>query len=244
MGDNAVTSVPKYQAADVLTAANLNITNSGIPVFSGTATRDAAFGGSGEKTLAEGQFAFLEDSNTTQYYDGAAWQTVGITPGLVCVKAETAFSSVASFTADSVFSSSYTNYRILLRVEQSADVHVTMVLRAATVDATSNYFVQRNLFDNTATNGLRISSTASANVVYPNNSAQVSSAAIELFGPQLAAATQFTSYVSNNYATNVINTFLVGGVHSTATAYDGIKFAVASGTMTGTYTIYAYSKTV
>jgi hypothetical protein len=45
-------------------------------VFSGTATRDDAFGGSGEKTLAEGQFAFLEDSNSTQFYDGAAWQSV------------------------------------------------------------------------------------------------------------------------------------------------------------------------
>jgi hypothetical protein len=43
-------------------------------------TRDAAFGGAGEKTLAEGQFAFLEDSNTTQYYDGAAWQPVGASP--------------------------------------------------------------------------------------------------------------------------------------------------------------------
>jgi hypothetical protein len=244
MGANAVTTVPVYTAGEVLTAADMNITNSGIPVFASTVERDAAFGGTGEKTLAEGQFAYLETGNVTQYYDGAAWQPVGVTPGLVCVKAETAFSAVANFTADGVFTSSYTNYRILLRVEQSNDVHVTMVLRAATVDATSNYFIQRNLFDNTSTNGLRISSTASANVVYPNNSAQVSSAALELFGPQLAAATQFTSYVSNNYATNVINTFLVGGVHSTATAYDGIKFAVATGTMTGTYTIYAYSKTV
>jgi hypothetical protein len=73
MGDNAVTSVPVYQAADVLTAANLNITNSGIPVFSGTATRDAAFGGSGEKVLAEGQFAYLEDSDITQFYSGSSW---------------------------------------------------------------------------------------------------------------------------------------------------------------------------
>jgi len=61
----------------------MNITNSGIPVFATTVTRDAAFGGTGEKTLAEGQFAYLEDTNTTQYYDGAAWQSVGVSPGLV-----------------------------------------------------------------------------------------------------------------------------------------------------------------
>jgi len=80
MGANAVTTVPVYTAGEVLTAADMNITNSGIPVFATSVTRDAAFGGAGEKTLAEGQFAYLEDSNTTQYYDGAAWQSVAITP--------------------------------------------------------------------------------------------------------------------------------------------------------------------
>ena len=76
MGANAVTTVPVYTAGEVLTAADMNITNSGIPVFATSVTRDAAFGGSGEKTLAEGQFAYLEDTNTTQYYDGAAWVAV------------------------------------------------------------------------------------------------------------------------------------------------------------------------
>ena len=76
MGANAVTTVPVYVSGEVLTAADLNITNSGIPVFATTVTRDAAFGGAGEKTLAEGQFAYIEATNTTQYYDGAAWQSV------------------------------------------------------------------------------------------------------------------------------------------------------------------------
>jgi hypothetical protein len=79
MGANAVTTVPVYTAGEVLTAADLNITNSGIPVFAGTTERDAAFGGTGEKTLAEGQFAYLESTNAVQYYDGAAWQSVGPT---------------------------------------------------------------------------------------------------------------------------------------------------------------------
>jgi hypothetical protein len=57
MGANAVTTVPVYTAGEVLTAADLNITNSGIPVFADSTARDAAFGGTGEKTLAEGQFA-------------------------------------------------------------------------------------------------------------------------------------------------------------------------------------------
>jgi hypothetical protein len=46
-------------------------------VFADTSARDAAFGGAGEKTLAEGQLCYLEDTNKVQYYDGAAWANLG-----------------------------------------------------------------------------------------------------------------------------------------------------------------------
>ncbi len=73
MGVNATTFVPAYVAGEILTAADLTVTNSGIPVFATTTTRDAAFGGTGEKVLAEGQYAYTEDTNTLWVYDGAAW---------------------------------------------------------------------------------------------------------------------------------------------------------------------------
>jgi hypothetical protein len=76
MGLNAQTSVPVFTAGQVLTAQQQKEINTGIPVFATTVTRDAAFGGTGEKTLAEGQFAYIEATDTTQYYDGAAWQSV------------------------------------------------------------------------------------------------------------------------------------------------------------------------
>jgi hypothetical protein len=97
MGANAVTTVPVYVAGEVLTAADLNITNSGIPVFASSVERDAAFGGTGEKTLAEGQYAFLEDTNATQFYDGATWQS--ISGGVVQVKSTVL--TTATFTTTS-----------------------------------------------------------------------------------------------------------------------------------------------
>jgi hypothetical protein len=87
MGANAQTKVPTFAIAEVLTAANTNLLSNGIPVFSGTATRNDAFGGSGEKTLAEGQFAYLEDSNSTQFFDGSSWQPVAA--GVLQVKSTT-----------------------------------------------------------------------------------------------------------------------------------------------------------
>lgn len=77
MGANATTSVPGYVSGEVLTAARLNVTNSGAPVFADSSARDAAFGGTGEKTLAEGQLCYLEDTNEVQFYDGSSWTKLG-----------------------------------------------------------------------------------------------------------------------------------------------------------------------
>jgi len=76
MGANAQTSVPAFTAGQVLTAAQMTQVNTGIPVFASSTERDAAFGGTGEKTLAEGQMAYLEDTNATQYYDGSSWAAI------------------------------------------------------------------------------------------------------------------------------------------------------------------------
>lgn len=74
MGANAQTSVPTFTAGDVLTAANMNISaRTGVPVFADTTARDAGFGGTGEKTLAEGQTCYLESTNAFQVYDGTNW---------------------------------------------------------------------------------------------------------------------------------------------------------------------------
>jgi len=103
MGINAQTSVPKFTSGDVLTAANTNLLTNAPPVFSGTATRDAAFGGAGEKTLAEGQLCYLEDSNIVQYYDGAAWATVGPSTASGVVQVKNAGKATAFSTTSGTF---------------------------------------------------------------------------------------------------------------------------------------------
>ena len=74
---NTQVKVPLFAAAEVLTAANMNISaGTGIPVFATTVTRDAGFGGAGEKLLAEGQFAYIEADDTLYFYDGSVWAEV------------------------------------------------------------------------------------------------------------------------------------------------------------------------
>ena len=80
MGANAQTTVPTFIASQVLTAADMNLSaRTGVPVFATTVTRDAGFGRTGEKTLAQGQLCYLESTNVVQYYDGSNWATLGPT---------------------------------------------------------------------------------------------------------------------------------------------------------------------
>ena len=64
-----------FVSGDVLTAAQVNtyLMEQSIMRFADVATRDAAFGGVGELTLASGMFAITVDTMTLWVYDGSAW---------------------------------------------------------------------------------------------------------------------------------------------------------------------------
>ena len=246
MGANAVTTVPVYVAGEVLTAADLNITNSGIPVFATTVTRDAAFGGTGEKTLAEGQFAYIEATNTTQYYDGAVWQSVGTTPGLVCVKAETAFTTVASITVDNVFTSSYTDYILKFRATASAANALYFQLRVGGVTNTTNWVWQSLEANNTTVSATTASAQSQFRAGNFENDISNLSSQLNIYSPAEAVVTTVYGdniYTSGTSTTNMVN-WKSSGYNNNATAFDGFVLSISAGTISGVYSVYGYSKTV
>jgi hypothetical protein len=243
MGVNAQIEVPAFTAGQVLTAAEMTQINTGIPVFATTVTRDAAFGGAGEKVLAEGQFAYIEATNTTQYYDGAAWQAVSSGQGLTVVKAETAFSAVGTITVDNIFTSSYTNYKIMMTYTSATGANQDIQLRVGGVTATAaNYSYQNNQGNGTSITGSR--TTAASFSVGAANGAFNSSCNIDLYSPFVATGTVISSqiaYSAGAYTTPIITDFR--GAHSVATAYDGFILTM-TGTCTGSYTVYGYGKSL
>ena len=76
MGANAQTTVPTFVASQVLTAAQVNQINTGVPVFADSTARTAAFGGSGEKVLAQGQLSYLESDGKIYVYSGTGWVSI------------------------------------------------------------------------------------------------------------------------------------------------------------------------
>ena len=142
MGANAQTTVPTFTASQVLTAAQVNQINTGIPVFATTTTRDAAFGGTGEKTLAQGQLCYIEATDKVQFYNGTAWANLGSVTNVA------AFTASGTWTVPAGVTYAVAHIRAGGGSTGSASVNVggtsSVAFASGTISATGGNGQQRN----------------------------------------------------------------------------------------------------
>jgi len=243
MGANAQTSVPAFTSGQVLTAAQVTQTNTGIPVFAGTTERDAAFGGTGEKTLAEGQFAYIEATNTTQYYDGVAWQSVGVTPGLTLVATGTA-SAAASVTVNTCFTSTYDEYLLVVDMTGSTLAQLNLQMRnAGSTITAANYQWWRMAYGNGGATDNINTSGATAWLFGFVNATIPSVATINIYDPVNSRIANHNAYATTiNGTDTAVNVISTGFRYTSAQAFDSFVLSVSAGTMTGTIRVYGYTK--
>ena len=239
---NEQTSVPLFTAGEVLTAANMNISaGTGVPVFTNTTTRDAAFGGAGEKVLAEGQLCYLSSTNVVQYYDGAAWATVGpATAGGLVFITGTTFSAASSVSLPtSTFTSTYANYRILLTITAGSvnAANLNFRLRAAGTDnSTSNYNVGGVARTFAGVTNTQESTNDTVGYMWGNGSTYGGYTSMDVFGPQLTQPTTINSQTTYEALAG-----FSGNMFKATTSFDSMSFFPASGTITGNYKVYGYT---
>jgi hypothetical protein len=161
--------------------------------------------------------------------------------GLVCVKAETAISGVTSFNVDGVFTSEFTNYLINFNMAAAAGTGFTMALRAGGVTTSTDYGNQSLNANNTTVTASR--TTGDTTLLLPNLRTSASAMTVQLFSPELAT---FTQLVTSGLDVVTSTTFFGAnkwGLQYSTTQFDGFVITTTSN-MTGTYSVYAYSKTV
>ena len=240
MGANAQTSVPLYVAAEVLTAANMNISaGTGVPVFATTVTRDAAFGGAGEKVLAEGQLAYIEASNVVQYYDGAAWATLGpaAAGALTLISATTIGTTVSSVTVTGAFSATYDAYKIVVTGGVASGSIQMQMLLGASITTYYNSLIYAPYATGTPA-GIGNNNQASWDYVGYGTTDSLAFNA-DILDP---FAAKYTKLVNATYEA-VNEAGVVNGVHKTATSYTSFILRPSSGTFTGgTICVYGYAK--
>lgn len=234
MGVNAQTAVPAFTAGQILTAAQVTQINTGIPVFASTTTRDAAFGGTGEKVLAQGQYAYIEATSTLQVYNGTAWVTA-IPNGLSLITTQTIGTTVASVTVSDVFSSTYDNYHIVVSGgSASTGINIEMTLGATA----TGYYSQLiyGLYGNTplAAGAANTTKFTYAGVGYSGGLAM----SAFVGSPNLAKTTTIGAPVMGDGFGGNFN-----GTLQNSTQYTAFTLTASNGTMTGgTIFVYGYTK--
>jgi len=246
MGANAQTTVPDFVAETVLTAAKLDISAAtGVPVFATTVTRDAAFGGA-NKVLAEGQTCYLESTNVVQYYDGAAWATVGpsAAAGLTLIKSQAALGGGSSITLSDVFSATYSSYEIVVDNAQTSAVDAWLALTLGA--ANTGYYLGG--FTASYAGGAPGSLGNEANTSSFSAVFGIGNPATNVTGGKLTVHNPFATKRTtvNGAVTRLLTTGYaghVGGYHDADTSFTAFTLTAVAGTITtATVSVYGYSK--
>jgi hypothetical protein len=153
---------------------------------------------------------------------------------------QVSFSGASSISLNGVFTSTYSNYKILTTSTASAGFEIAYLrLRASGSDATGgNYAWQKLGASGSSTFPSRATSQTTYEIGY-TRSGSLASWCLEIFSPNIAETTKMMSFQSDPVS-GTPELFFNVGVHSLSTAYDGITFYPGSGTMTGNISIYGY----
>jgi hypothetical protein len=245
-----------FPAFSKLTSAQVNgyLMDQTIMRFANAAARDAAFGGAGEPTLAEGMTCYLDDTNEIQSYNGTAWVSVAasstvrdVSSGLVYIDGGTQSGSTG-LNVDGVFTSSYTNYRLVMTAIETSEANraVRINFRSSgttNVDALYDY-AYRGLRSNGVTADTSFAGTFAEIGVYIASYAnlELGSASIDINGPQISKRT-FGLANAIGYEGGVFQMRNGGFVFNGTNSFDGFRISLSStGNVAFQWQLYGYRK--
>ncbi len=189
-----------FTAFSKLTAAQVNgyLMDQTIMRFASATARDAAFGGAGEPTLAEGMTCYLDDTNVLQSYTGSAWVSVASSSGAVLQVVSVVVTNLTAFNS-TTFS-------------DATNMTLSITPKSTTSKVLVN--VQSNFFNSggNAGNGLNINLLRDSTVIYsPHRLLGYSNTLLAMAGgwscvfldsPATTSATTYKIQGSNNVAAN------------------------------------------
>jgi hypothetical protein len=149
------------------------------------------------------------------------------------------FSDSSSQSLNNVFSSTYSNYQILVAFDKSVSTgSPIMRLRSSGTDnSASNYYSACNFVQINGSESAGISKSSAVSSFVFNDAANLYNTFF-MFNPQASAKTYMAS---TKNAFGYSTSFYMGdttGLFNDTTSFDGLTISVTSGTMTGTIRVY------
>jgi hypothetical protein len=153
------------------------------------------------------------------------------------------FTGVNSVSLNGIFTSTYENYRVLIRLTAaSANNQPVVRMRAAGTDATSAYFYGGTSVNASGSSPVQVGSNVSGwgTGAVAASYAEYSEFAWEFYAPQIAAAGRRMTMLGTTHDGSQQYWISTGGVWASSTVCDGFSFVAASGTVSGVIRAYGY----
>lgn len=228
-----------FVTGDILTAndANNQFMKQTIAVFATAAARTSALA-----SPVEGQYSYLEDSDSTWIYNGSNWvvPTNSMGAGSTLISSTT-ISSAAFVSVNNCFTSTYDAYQIVLNVTGITGTN-KMFMRLSGTDSVTGYYdakiVTSGAAGTTVTGSVQ-SSVATGWMVFQQAGQNTAlSGTVIVTNPATTALTNYSAlpiWYNNSGPTQGLH--IASGTHSSAVAYDGFTFTFA-GAVNGTVKVY------
>jgi hypothetical protein len=159
--------------------------------------------------------------------------------GSISATGVVSFTSASAISLNDVFSTTYTNYKIIINAVGTTEDALNFRYRVSGSDnSTSNYQHQIFQADNTSLVGAR-NSGVTQTLISRTNSNTVSTS-LEIFNP---FATERTQSISNSIDPASNTTMrIIFGIFNATTSFTGFTVIAASGNITGSVSVYGYNK--
>jgi hypothetical protein len=151
----------------------------------------------------------------------------------------TTFTTVNSISLNGIFTADYANYRIVMKVLASASNAFLFRLRAAGTDSSGSNYIYQNMYGyngaNVAGSGAVPATSGRFGAISTTNCLLTA----DISSPQKTETKSATGTVAR-WTGSIMEIYTEGNYMAQTTAFDGITFFPAAGTMTGTVSIYGY----
>jgi hypothetical protein len=157
--------------------------------------------------------------------------------------------NTASFTTASAvslpndtFTSTYANYRLIVKFTATSSNYFTLRLRASGADDTGNNYYSTYAYFYYGSNGISADDRAAgatswSRMGYTESSGQ-HNGVFDIFSPQEAVQTN----ISGLYNRSTVGCNTAFGYKGDTNVFDSLSLIPAAGTITGSYSIYGYKK--
>ena len=232
----AGSGIKLFQDEQILDAAQVNgyLMDQTILRFATTTARDAAFGGIGEPTLAEGMTCYIDADNTLYTFNGTNWVKMvsATTPvGLEYIGSWSATSGTSLRLTD-CFSATYRNYQLNINGYSNATTYARLSITFG--GSTAGYKLGGQYWPTLSSTGVSrygsgITTVSSGELGFITDSNTRCAGTVMIYEPFQSSFTHYVSQSSHSASDNAVGPSWVSGWHSIAGSHTFCDIAVTSG---------------